>query len=771
MAGGSLIQVATDLKSAQPQVGQVVMPGDNGLEKAASTVADSIAEVGNRIGKMADHAAQSEGLEAGRLAGMDPEFRPTHNRTLRGDAYDAAGLQVAGARVKTELAQDLATTAEKFPADPNKLQEALNAKADAWRKQAIPELLPEIEQEIQSRTFTHVREAAREHDHRLVQHQAAAVQTQVHETMRQISQEAYAGGLDPAAIENLNKRYAQLERMTQATGLRGQPLIAPEARVKLLEHAKQEMATSQTFGAYDRLPDLTAKDAFIKEFRQNFADGKGTSAAYDFAHFQRIEHGLQAQYTKDKTAAGVGLEMVAAKVKAVSSDLEAGYPIAPDRMAGINAQITMLGATAKNEKLTEQLAQAQVNGAMVQRLQVLPPDEQAAHVAQLRAEAQARGASEGDTHAIAIADKLLANTRAGIKADPLGWATKTGLYKVPALDLDPRRNDIAQQLQQRVAIAESIGQHYKLHLPGEAPADGTAATAGMDAPKVQYFTPDERQMLGGLMAQGGKATLLVAQTLAQSPRAPELLADLGKHAPTMALVGKLVADAPGAPPQVAIDAANGFGLLKTPDYKPRRGKAEDLRSAADSVIGTALTALPKTETAVVELANAAYEVRAHQLGKKDFDPTLWKQTLSEALGEKEVAGQKYGGLYYQGSGWLGGGKSAIVLPANIRQGAFDTLRRSIKVTDLDEAPQMETATAAMRDQPTVKSRADVSPADFQRATLKTAGDGKYFLALGDPDGADPKFLLDKTGAKYVLDLKKLEPKLRDRVPSAFLGGL
>jgi hypothetical protein len=47
--------------------------------------------------------------------------------------------------------------------------------------------------------------------------------------------------------------------------------------------------------------------------------------------------------------------------------------------------------------------------------------------------------------------------------------------------------------------------------------------------------------------------------------------------------------------------------------------------------------------------------------------------------------------------------------------------------------------------------------------------GAYAVALGDPQGKDPQWVMAPNGSKFVLNLNALEPQLRDRVPTAWQG--
>jgi hypothetical protein len=123
-----------------------------------------------------------------------------------------------------------------------------------------------------------------------------------------------------------------------------------------------------------------------------------------------------------------------------------------------------------------------------------------------------------------------------------------------------------------------------------------------------------------------------------------------------------------------------------------------------------------------------------------------------------VRGEQYGGLASIGGGWFGGGQT-ILVPPDVKTDGIADLVASVRLDDLPP-----------EDRPFVEGGAPAGKAELARATIRTAGNGQYFLALGDPDGEAPDWLVDANGEKYVLDLEALKPVLKKRRPDLYLGG-
>jgi hypothetical protein len=350
------------------------------------------------------------------------------------------------------------------------------------------------------------------------------------------------------------------------------------------------------------------------------------------------------------------------------------------------------------------------------------------------------GATSFDTKRLAMADKLLGNMRQGLKSDPLGWADRIGMVAVQPVDLSTPETAQAS-LGLRVKQAEGVARHYGL--------------------EPKYLRDDEKQALTAAIEAGGEQTLATTAMIASAAgeHAPAILSEISKNSPTAAIVGGMVTETgmTGA----ARDAADGLKLRKEPGFESVAPPKKESRKAVTEVLGSALSGMPKTETAIIDATNAIYEVRARKQQLTEFDAAVWQQALREVVGEREVDGKTYGGVVDADPSWTGGRN--IILPPFV---AKDGWRDVIEATTLQDLWQSGGG---------VPSGGDGQPISINRvkgAILVQSGNGRYMLSLGDPNlPGEEKWIMrqDEPNEPYEIDLYRLRPILQTRRPELFLG--
>lgn len=705
-----------------------------GME-TAEAAARVFSGLSSKIGQLADRAAVKEGETEGALAGLDPEFRPRGDVSLYSQAYDHAGIEVFKSRMTVELSNQVQALEEKHRADPGGLDKALGALREGWSRRLFDEVRPDFEQRFATARASAVRGATREWRDQRRAEQSAALQDELGVRLRTLHQQAYKLGLDEGADAVLAAEVGALKQRIGMRGVDGAPLIAPGNQRKLLEGAAKETTTARLLGALERTDGLEAKARFIQGFQDDFAHSRGLAALYDYSEFETVSHKLEAQYSRARAVSEAGARGVGEMLTSIERRAEQGFAPRPAELAEVEAKVRASSDPAKAARLDE--AKATLEWQQWARLQ--PPavlDQVLTRERDRLTERQ--GASAGEVARLQLGERLLDTMRSELKQDPLGWADRVGLVRVPPLDLS---SPDAAEVSVRARLAT---------------ADQVAAEYGVPA---QYLRPDEKRRLATAAAQGGEATIAISEALtrAAGDRAPKMLAELFDEAPTVAVLGGHVARVGVTP--AARDAADGLALAKTDGFKPVAPQAKLAREEAAAEIGPALAALPKSEQAVIAMTNAAYEVRARRLGLTEFDGELWRKTLRESLGERQVGGDTYGGVVWQGAGYVSRGSRPVVIPPDVKQDGFAELIEAIRLDDL----------VAAGGAPLHGDGSPASLASVRRASLVSAGDARYLLALGDP-ADDPQWLMDGRGEPYVLDLARLAPALRKRRPDLYLGG-
>lgn len=722
----------------------------SGIGRVTSEIANQFSGIANTIGAMADKAAAKEGFEAGQQAGLDPEFRTANNGTIRGDAFDKAGLDVAETRIRQQLDTSLDAAYERNPNDAAALDGEIGKQRLAIIANAPPELRPKLELVVRGKRLQFARARARQAAAERQSEAAGAFENELADTTRRIHQIAYAAGLDETADTTLAEQVGLYSQALRRRGPDGKFYVQPEAAAKDVRGLTQTVTTARLSGAFDRLPSLDAKLNFIKQMEDDYRAGKGVAGVYDLDQFDKVKAGLMADYRAAKTLAATQIAGVKEDVHAVSKMAEQGFAPPPDQMAALKAKT----ASAGDPELAQSLAIAENTAVFVNAARRVTPPELEATNEQLRQQLHKDGATPEAVARVNLGDKLLGTMRKELKEDPLGWADRVGLVKIAPIDFsDPEKTQAS--IRARLAQAETIAGYYD------------------QQPK--YLRPDEKQLLATAMSKGGKAALGVASTIAATAgdRAELVMRELSDSAPVMAGLGSLVAQSGGQPTPAVVDA---FDAIAARQERTEKGgkplppvmlpKPADVQSAVQSVAGGALSADPRNEAAAINAATLVYEMRAARSHAQTFDPDMFKQALSEVLGERTVGGVKYGGVAEQANHWWNS-SNKIVLPPDVRQDTWRETIGALSPSVLDRAGI---------GQPSTESGAAIDFDRFKRGTLVQVGNGKYLVALGDISKPGQEQFVKETKTTpgqpkpLVLDFNKISPVLSMIRPDLFLGG-
>ena len=717
------------------QPARLETPGNTGLTQAFSSIASDFSQVGSQVSQLADQAAQTAGSKAGEDAGLDPEFRPTHSLTIYDKAFDAAGLNVYKTNVTQQMQADLAKAYDQHQGDPLGFQQAAQAKRQAWLDGSLPDVRSDLALSFDKSQFALFRDAVRVQHERMDAENRGALDTEITTRSRQIQQRAYSAGLDPAADDLLAGDVADLQKVLQRQGLNGAPLVSPEAASKIVQSAKDETTQSRVLGAFDRLPSTDAKEQFLRQFQQDFKDGNGAATSMGLQNYEstyrRLLYDMRQQRFLDKAT----MHEIGGQVRAASDAMERGFAPSEDDMAALKAQ----AAQIQDPKMRNALDQAERDYSWQKDARSWSPQQLSGWINDETARIQRESGKPEDVHRLDLASKLLQNMHSGLKQDALGWATRVGYIQPQPLDFS-NGDKLAQSLQSRISQAEAVSEHY-----GQPP---------------QYFTPDERHALATTIAQGGAQSLAVLGALNQGAGASSraLIQELAPNAPAVAALAAHVADAGVTP--AATDAADGLALRKQKDAKGLTPlpKPSDTEEAARRELHGVLDRDPTSKMAVIDLANAVYQVRAARKGLDSFDSDVWRQGLREIAGQRQTPdGTTYGGVVNQGT-WH---RNPIVLPPYVRQ---DGWRQAIDAIQPGDLP------AAGLGSPVGGDGKPISLDRLKNSTLVQVGDGRYLMATGSVNtpGAEGYIMRDDGKRPFVLDFRQLAPVIGARRPDLFL---
>jgi len=728
-----------------PQPVAVLPAVDGG--KYYGQIEKTFAGLASAIGEVADTAAAVEGRRAGYEAGMDPEFRPTNDFTIRARNFDASGIATFELNMKTSIATRANEIATQFPNNPAKVEEAFKQLSDEWAG-TFPEAKPLAAAQIEGYRLGAVRSATRTLENQQTAARKEALSENLSARFSALDRATYGLGLDEKADATLAAQMEDLRRDLSAAQGRGD--LTPAAARETLREAESTVASARILGAFDRLPSLAARQTFADDFARRYSSSEGDFAKLDPATAQKLQTAMAGRLHSEGTAVNAQSKAVAADLDDIASTATQGLTPAPATLASLRGQVALIGDPGL-ARTAQVLSLAELGRRQT-------PAELEATIGNMNKTMTEKGASAG---AVALRDsavKLLKTMRDNLGTDQLGWADRVGLVSVPPLDLG--KPDLALQMRTRAQRAEAVATYY-----GTAPV---------------YLMPAERDAFERAAAAGGASMLSVAKAVSEGfgERAPLVLGELGKNAPVLAHVGNLMT-ANGSP-SFMLDVASGLQLradamkpkkeqdISLPDWikKPERKDLKALFDKGFEVYGGAFALAPDAGRAAESAAQDAFGPRALRQG---FDPGLskpgsnaaYERTLQEAAGARfDPSGTQYGGVVGVGGGWFAGPRAAKVLvPPDVRADKFASVIGAIKDADLK----------GMAVPPQSESGAPYRARDLHNA-VPVAVRGGYRFALGDPNSDEPKWIRGADGNPFVLDLAALKGTLRQRVPDAFIGG-
>jgi hypothetical protein len=480
------------------------------------------------------------------------------------------------------------------------------------------------------------------------------------------------------------------------SGLQGQALIHTVSQVYDDKGANSDGSPR---GGYD--------NAVAAAKRVLTDPGLNLTAPQRDAYYSRAVAELNNRAREDNRV----LKGVSSEISAVEDAAIKGYPVPADRMGRLKVAVSDTG----NPQLAQDLQNTEAVAATVRDWRTLSPAQLEASVANLDKTMRESGETPAGRALVDAGGKLLKEMRTQVGADPLGWADRTGVMPVPPIQFGSA--DAPGQMTDRASRAEIVAQHYGI--------------------PPNYLRPDEKEALKTATASGGPEMVGVAKTIVDGfgTRAPAVMRELSKDAPTLAHVGALVSS--GGNAGFAMDVADGIKLRTDPGFVVPEWmrKPEDKILAAQAarsrdVFGSAFALTPDTGRSAQEAANNAFFLRAYRNG---YDPALgqtskvfpgaavggpsetaYDRALQESVGAKFIGDAQYGGVGTYAAHGVYGWRTfdKVLVPSNVRADRFRDVISAITADDLSKmAVSPETADG----QP-------YKPSDLQRAVpIKVPG--------------------------------------------------
>lgn len=739
------VQVPAYESRTQLSPAPVLDRGDGG-GKYYARIEQDFASLGKAVGTLADNAAQKEGELEGYRAGMDPEFRPSNDPSIRGRAFDTAGIDTFRLQMDTQIRQKAADLFEANQSNPKAIIDGMQKLGDEWGG-TFEQVRPHAAALVGRLQIAYVRQASRNLQAEVDANNTQAFKDNITARFGSLDRAIAGLGLDEKADSVVAGELDELRREVDGAVKRG--VTTESAGKKIVQQAEATAASARIMGTFDRLPSAAAREKFLEGFNGAYSKGEGDFAKLDPQSSARLLSQMNASLKAEALAGNRDVRALGQELKGIEAVAANGFPVGTTKMAELTARV----ATTEDPQLASRFEVTKNALALAQAGAKMRPDELKQTLDNFHASAVESDQGEAAAAVHKVGTKLLDTMEKGLKRDPLGWADRVGVMQVPMIDFTGK--DAIPQMQDRITRADAVAQKY-----GTAPV---------------YLRPEEKLMLERATAQGGEVMLSVAKSIALGfgDRAPQVMGEISKHAPVLAHVGSLLAD--GASERLAFDVADALKIRATPDYKlPKAfsGRPSDKVATAQeaevrNVYGDAFALAGDTGRAAASVGRTAYEARAIRGG---FDPLLassgdkdiFRHTLQEAAGATyDRQNNQFGGVVSLG-GWgsfTGQSSYKVLVPPDIRADKFSGVVNAIRDDDLK----------SLKVPPQAADGSAYTARDLQRSRL-VAVPGGYRFALGDPRGDDPKFIRGADGNPFVLNFDELKDRLTARVPGAFLGG-
>jgi|GEM_PF-3262535 len=697
------------------------------------------------IGKLADTAATIEGRTAGAEAGMSQEFRPTRHFSLRARAYDDAGIDAYRLTMQTRIAEESRKIVQQYGNDPVKLKEAF---ADLKRKETdgFPEITPQATAMIARAEFGAQRAAVRGVAASAHKAHVETLEKNLEARFSLIDRQASVLGLDAEADKKIAAELDQLR--TDVRTAEKQRYISTKAADAVIAKAEGIVVHARVKGAFERLPDFETRQKFYDEFVQNYSKGNDSFGKIDPQTFHSVRDVMASHLKSESVAISANNRKLAVEIDAIEKQLaQSGIQPPQEQVLSLQARV----ANTNDPELAARLQRTEAVLKLSENLKKSPLADAEAQLSAIDKLIEEKGGSPDALAARNAVSGIVRRMKEELGKNPLGWADRTGLSKVPPIDFTT--DGAIYQLRNRVAQAEAVATHYGV--------------------QPNYLLPQERAALEQIAAKGGDDLIKVSRFIADATgdRAPQVLREIGQQSPVVAHIGMLTRD--GGAEHFALDVAEALKVRSNPEAKlpkwftdrPPEKVLDAQLKASRALFGTAFSLLPETQRAAETAAAAAFQSRAL---RRSLDPVLaspdardtFARTLQEAAGASyDRDGNQFGGVVNIGGGFFAARpQTQVLVPANVKADRFGDVLSTITNDDLKTLPMP----------PLSPDGKDYTALDLQRAR-PVAVPGGYRFALGDLDG-DPKWMRGADGKPFVLPSLFIEYTLRQRVPDAFRGG-
>lgn len=650
--------------------------------------------------------------------------------TIAGQAYNDAAIRAASWRLSASLSQDIGAIYQQYRDNPSQLTAELTKLHDTYVQDAglsDPRMREVFDKQFVERSQAYQLDALNLQGQRLRQEEQTAAATGIDAGIADMERQAYALGANGQTGQLLDSQVQRLEAGIGAAAADGL-ITAPDA-----EKAKRDLGRTvfmaRTQGVFDNLPTPAAKQEFAQQILDDYAAGKGPFGKLSLSEAKTLSDQLFASaFDAQNKAQAMGKKEIARLKGLMGDDLASvaqtgqGLDFAsanfdPEKasaLLGPDAMALWQDKRAAARRQWEATAGMETETAaeIANRIDMLKPQAGAPDYAQ-----QAQIHTEAMQRARAVLKER--------QMDPLGQAERANVVDLAPIDASSP-DTLANSLAERANAARQV--------------------AGMYGTPYTVFKPQERTHIADALMNNPELLPGFAQSVvtAFGKDAPKALAEISDQGPVLAHVAAI--ELSNGDNSLAYDVAQTLAARKDGAYKLKMPSDAKFAKTMAAATGGALVTSPQLQSSVMATAQLLYERQAQLQG---FDASeadqpgttaakVFAQSINRALGATTRDGRQFGGLVNVNG-------TNTIAPPDMPAEAIEKAVRNISPETL--AGQMGMGTA---------NGVPISTDQLRRAKLVAVGDGKYLMALGDPQSPDPRFVPgDGPRGLFELDIRTL----------------
>jgi hypothetical protein len=691
----------------------------NGLAEQLNTIADTQAKV--------------EGQNAGKVAGLNPNYRPEGATTIRGRSFEDAAGQTYVNELQAKVRDGVWKIYQENISSPENVAAAIDTfKQGLLDKDVFPDIRGQFDKDFGEISAGVKRAAFGDLTSRLLEREKASNMQANAAGMTAAARAVALNPQDPQAI-SVARREISAARAREEAAVRSGAMTAVEAE-RNHQNRVRDVHVGLIVSKLDKVEGSAAKLAELDDFKKRWAAGdlKDLDAdGYEVA-LSQMQKRVEMVGRQERAA----LDQLSTKATSIAERTAMGLTVPSLEVDQVkDAARKIPGGDAEIRRM-----QSQQLIATVARNRSPDQIEEMAKTLQERT-ARDGGATEDTAANIAFLRKVADQKRTAITNDPITYGARQGLVPFQPIDFAQPPAAVAAAVQARIATAQVMAPDR----PGG----------------IKYFTPDELANVKLLAERGGKEAAAVAQAIVEGagPRhAGAMLREIGDGSHVFAQVGALMSSGIPTIQETARLAAEGAAMKRDSGLPGPDRPGEVQRE----VLGDALRNSANNEERVRRTADAIY-ARLKPPALDDKTPEarkVYEQALQLAAGRHVVDGTAYGGFvdFTPGSNFIQSYRTYV--PPDVKATRFRDVIGAIDDDVINE----------VLGGPHVGPTGTMSARDFRRATPAAIGDGKYKLVTGDPGQNPPATIKNHNGSDFILDMAKWGPALRRKVPDAFLGG-